>query len=225
MRLVQHYNDLTEINQLRSYGLGGNPLANLQALEKEIKTRIAFTDVKDSYGDSVELMNRAGWTIARRTRDWHRVHCGDSAMSLYYKIFPNNTSDPADKRKRAQSTYPCHHSLSGSCSMGLIDNLEKDWLQSPKFPERYLTLVRLPLSSERKRTREEIAKMRYFRYRQVFKSDVARYFANGWYPDEYPKDAEASFYGQAISREFEEKFWASPESPKIDGFKFEPASK
>jgi hypothetical protein len=229
MKLVQHYNDLTEINQLR-YGIGGsysnNVAANLQSdlkkLEGEIKTRIAFTDVKDCYPETVKLMTEGGWKVGRRTRDWHSVHQGDSAMTLFYKIFPQNNSDPKDVRTRERATYPCHHSLSGSCSMGLIDNIDKDWLKSPSFPERYLTLVRLPLTKDKRRTAEEVAKMRYFRYRLVFRSDVARYFANGWKPEDYPKD-DLLQYGQPNSRQFEDKSWNSKEAPKIAGFKYEPA--
>ncbi len=217
MNLVQHYNDLTEINGLRyqPYVAPGQERPSLaKALaqcEAQIKTRIAFTDVKTSYPETIRLMDEAGWKIGRKTRDWHRVHGGDRELRLYYKIFPNNNSDLKDERKRVNGTYPDHHSLSGSCSMGLIDNIGRDWLKSPIYPERYLTLIRL----DRKRTPEEIAKMRYYKYRIVFTSDVARYFANGWRPEDYFED---DIYGTK-----EKEFWASKDSPKIDGFKYEPA--
>lgn len=207
MRLVQHYNDLTEINGLRhgiSYNYGCSK--TLAKIEKDIKTRIAFSDVKKSHVETIKLMNEAGWKIARKTCDWHAVHKGDYELRLYYKIFPENISDPKDNRKRQQGTYSCHRSLSGSCSMGLIDNLNKDWLKSPVYPTRYLTLIRL----DRKRTKEEIAKMRYFRYELVFKSDVARYFANGWLPDEWP------------GRDEEHNWWTAGLGPKIDGFVWPP---
>jgi hypothetical protein len=132
---------------------------------------------------------------------------------LYYKIFPENVSDLNDKRTRERATYPCHRSLNGSCSMGLIDNLGKDWLKSPKFPERYLTLIRL----DRKPTLREQAKMKYFRYRLVFKSDVASYYANGWNPEDYPVDK----LGVEPSMDFETKFWVSKKAPTIDGFVYD----
>src|SRR6266576_3045590 len=153
MNLVQHYNDLTEINGLRyqPYVAPGQERPSLaKALaqcEAQIKTRIAFTDVKTSYPES----------------------------------------------------------------MRLIDNIGRDWLKSPIYPERYLTLIRL----DRKRTPEEIAKMRYYKYRIVFTSDVARYFANGWRHEDHVDD---DIYGTK-----EKEFWASKDSPKIDGFKYEPA--
>src|SRR5258708_9529968 len=207
MQLVQHYNDLTEINHLR-YGIKSGYSASsvdlmddLEKIEKQIKTRIAFTDVKTSYPETIKMMDKAGWKIARKTLDWHVVHRGDSELRLYYKIFPENNSDPKDKQKREAGTYLCHRSLAGSCSMGLIDNLGADWLKSPGYPERYLTLIRL----DRKRTKKEIAKMRYFRYRLVFKSDVARYFANGWHPDEY------------MGRDKEHEWWGTKEAPTING--------
>jgi len=219
MNLCQHYNDLTEINGLR-YGGDGRyaqglkekvlPLEEaLAKAEKEIKTRIAFTDVKTSYPSTIKLMDEAGWKIARKTLDWHDSHNGDSELRLYYKIFPGNKSDVNDKRTRESSTYTCHHSLNGSCSMGLWDELDKDWIVNMNvrsYPERYLTLIRL----NRKRTKEEIAKMRYYRYRLVFESDVARYFANGWEPDEWP--------GSAGDR----AFWNTKDSPKKNGFIYKP---
>jgi len=215
LRLVQHYNDLTEVNGLRCHGRGPagevlDALGSLQLLEKEIKTYIAFTDVKaTNYPASKVLMDAAGWTVAKKTLDWHFWHGGDAEVNLYYKLFPNNKSDIKDKRVRAGGIYPDHRSLAGSCSMGLIDNLTKDWLQSPSYPERYLTLIRL----DRKRTQEEVAKMKYFRYTKVFESDVARYFANGWKPEEWiQRDGEKN------------KFWnIDVKAPKLDGFVYKPA--
>lgn len=213
MQLVQHYNDLTEINGLRYAGQGryGYDKPNLSLedalkdLEKQIKTYVAFTDVKTSYPGTIELMDKAGWKIAKKTLDWHDVHCGDSELRMYYKLFPQNKSDIKDEQTRKHSTYTCHHSLSGSCSMGLWDKLDKDWIVNMldrRYPERYLTLIRL----DRKRTKEEIAKMRYYRYKLVFKSDVARYFANGWTPDEWP------------GRAGDIDFWNKEEAPKKNGF-------
>jgi hypothetical protein len=202
VRLVQHYNDLTEINNLRSYYGHNSDLEALKEIEKQVKTYVCFSDVKLCYPGTIELMDKAGWKVAKKTCDWHQVHGGDSELRLYYKLFPNNKSDINDKRTRAGGTYPDHRSLAGSCSMGLIDNIGADWLKSPGYPERYLTLVRLT----RKRTKEEIAKMRYFHYTLVFKSDVARYFANGWHPDKWPGYIQ------------EHSFWNTAEAPKIDGF-------
>jgi len=207
MRLVQHYNDLTEINQLRAYA-GQTFEEAIKAQEALIRTRIAFTDAKDSY-ETPKLLLAAGWKIAKKTLDWHDSHRGDSGVNLFYKIFPNNVSDPNDKQTRKPSTYTCHHSLSGSCSMGLWDKLDKDWIvniDKRSYPERYLTLLRI----DRKRTKEEIAKMRYYRYYLVFKSDVARYFCNGWEPDKWP-----GVKGDIA-------FWNTPEAPKKNGFIYKP---
>lgn len=224
MNLCQHYNDLTEINGLRYGGHGRYegygqeakkvlPLAEaLAEAEKKIKTRIAFTDVKTSYPATIKMMDAAGWKIARKTLDWHDSHGGDSELRLYYKIFPENKSDVDDKQTRKSSTYNCHHSLNGSCSMGLWDKLDADWIvnmQARYQPERYLTLIRL----DRKRTKEEIAKMRYYRYRLVFRSDVARYFANGWEPDAW------------MGKEKEKAFWNTPEAPKKLGFVYQAKAK
>jgi len=202
MQLVQHYNDLTEIKQLRYVDRGVPSAEKVKELEKQVKTRICFTDVKAYSPGSIRIMDEAGWKIGRKTLDWHEAHQGDSELRLYYKIFPDINSDPNDKRKRQRPTYSCHHSLSGSCSMGLIDTLD-DWLKSPGFPYRYLTLVRL----DRKRTKEEILKMRYFRYRLVFRTDVARYFANGWLPDDWPGSVEK-----------EKTWWNSKEAPTLKGW-------
>lgn len=204
MNLVQHYNDLTEVNELRVFT---NFAVDLAALEKKIITRIAFTDAKDSYETPKRLLD-AGWTIAKKTLDWHDSHHGDSGVNLFYKIFPENVSDVNDKQTRKRSTYSCHHSLSGSCSMGLWDKLDKDWIvnMARSWPERYITLIRL----DRKRTKEEIAKMRYYRYKLVFKSDVARYFCNGWSPEEWP------------GVEGDRAFWATPKAPKKNGFIYKP---
>src|SRR6267378_3442948 len=119
MNLAQHYNDLTEINGLRYAGQGkygyDKPVLSLEEslkeTEKLIKTRIAFTDVKTSYPDTIKMMDKAGWKIARKTLDWHDSHGGDSELRLYYKLFPDNKSDVDDKRTRMGSTYSCHHSL------------------------------------------------------------------------------------------------------------------
>ena len=213
MRLVQHYNDLTEICGLRYSDIGenhyysqGDCSETLAKLETQIKTRIAFTDVKSNYPETIKMMDKAGWKVAKRTLDWHKVHKGDHEVRLYYKIFPDNKSDLTDKRTRQTGTYPDHHSLSGSCSMGLIDNLGKDWLQSPGYPERYLTLIRLT----RKRTKQEVAKMKYFRYSLVFESDIARYFANGWKFDDF------------LGRDEEKDWWKAGKGPKIGGFVWHP---
>jgi hypothetical protein len=204
VQLVQHYNDLTEVNNLRCYG---NFADDLKKLEGEIKTRIAFTDAKDYY-ETPKLLLAAGWKIAKKTLDWHDAHRGDSGVNLFYKIFPYNVSDVNDKQTRKRSIYTCHHSLSGSCSMGLWDKLDKDWIvniQARCYPERYITLLRI----DRKRTKEEIAKMRYYRYKLVFKSDVARYFCNGFDPEGWT---------EAMDR----AFWAKPEAPKKNGFVYKP---
>jgi hypothetical protein len=204
MNLVEHYNDLTEINQLRVHG---DFYKDLTAIEKKCKTRILFTDAKTNY-DTCGLLDQAeGWKIARKTLDWHSWHGGDCELRLYYKLFTQNNS-VGKKGNRSYSTFSCHHSLSGSCSMGLWDKLDEDWIVNMKvsYPERYLTLIRL----DRKRTKEEIAKMRYYRYRLVFKSDVARYFANGWEPNEWPGFKE------------EKGFWTTNEAPKKHGFVYTP---
>ena len=209
MKLVQHYNDLTEVNNLRTYSRGSagevlDSLTSLQNLEKTIKTYIAFTDVKPTnYPATAELMDKCGWKIATKTLDWHDWHGGDCELRLYYKLFPENVSDLKNKQDRGPCTYSCHQSLSGSCSMGLVNGLDKKkWLISKNNPHKYLTLIRL----DRKRTKEEVAEMRYYRYKLVFKSDVARYFANGWLPEEWPgKVAEKSW-------------WETPEAPKMNGF-------
>jgi len=205
VNLVQHYNDLTEINNLRCFTDFAKDLAKL---EKQIKTRIAFTDAKNCYSTPGQL-EAAGWKIGSKTLDWHDLHQGDYCVNLFYKIFPENVSYPKDKQTRKPSTYPCHHSLSGSCSMGLWDKLDKEWIvrkADRSYPERYITLIRL----DRKRTKEEIAEMRYYRYRLVFKSDVARYFVNGWRPEEYPGDVG------------DRKFWATDKAPKKHGFVYKP---
>src|SRR5258706_3374191 len=144
MQLVQHYNDLTEINKLRAY-VGQTFEEAIKVQEALIKTRIAFTDAKDCY-ETPGLLLAAGWKIAKKTLDWHDVHSGDSGVNLFYKIFPNNVSDLNDKQTRKPSTYTCNHSLSGSCSMGLWDKLDKDWILNklePSYPERYITLLRI----------------------------------------------------------------------------------
>jgi len=207
MQLVQHYNDLTEINCLRKYA-GQTFEEAIKAQEALIKTRIVFTDAKDSY-ETPKLLLAAGWKIAKKTLDWHDFHGGDAGVNLFYKIFPDNVSDLNDKQTRKPSTYTCHHSLSGSCSMGLWDKLDKDWIVNMDgryYPERYITLLRI----DRKRTKEEIAKMRYYRYYRVFKSDVARYFCNGWKPNNWPG---------AIG---DRAFWNTPEAPKKNGFIYKP---
>ena len=206
MQLVQHYNDLTEINGLRVWNKSF--AEDIAELEKQVKTRIAFTDAKDCY-ETPKLLTAAGWKIGSQTLDWHDSHRGDYCVKLFYKLFPHNVSDPNDKQTRKSSTYTCHHSLHRSCSMGLWDKLDNEWIVNKlerTYPERYITLVRL----DRKRTKEEIAKMRYYRYRMVFKSDVARYFINGWRPEEYPGDAG------------DKAFWGKPEAPKKNGFIYKP---
>lgn len=216
MNLVQHYNDLTEINGLRYWGesCGYYPTdkqvndqdkfnAALAKYEKNCKTRVLFTDVKNQYSTYNFMKDAPGWVHARHTLDWHSSHGGDYGVNLFYKLFPENNSDLKDKQERKQGTYMCHQSLSGSCAMGLVNDLDK-WLQSPRYPNRYITVVRL----QRKRTPEEIAKMRYFQYRLAFKSDVARYFVNGWIPNEYPFKTDQK----------ERDWWESKEAPTLKGW-------
>src|SRR5208282_943052 len=106
MQLVQHYNDLTEINGLRIFT---NFEKDLASMEKQIKTRIAFTDAKDNY-QTPRLLLAAGWKIGAKTLDWHDSHHGDNCVNLFYKIFPDNVSNLEDKQTRKRSTYTCHHS-------------------------------------------------------------------------------------------------------------------
>jgi hypothetical protein len=182
MNIVKQYPDLTEVNGLRYWGSQAeSALKVLIKLEEKITTPYAFTDVKTCYPESIYLMDKApGWAPIRRTLDWHDWHAGDTEVRLYVKHFPNNKSQGLDNERQGRPTYPCHHSLSGSCSMGLVNRV-KDLFVSENYPERYLTLLRMV----KKPTVKERKILKTFRYTKAFTTDTAVYYVNGWKFDEW----------------------------------------
>jgi hypothetical protein len=184
------YNDITEVGKL----MYATP-KSFAVDEKNIKTPLAFVHYGERAGcDYGNLLKDAGWTQVTSQLNWHNYHNGDNNLPIWMKLFPENKPDKALISGAKLSMYPAHNSFAYGCGGRLINrfgNFMPTKLTdcNPIHWHKFTTLIRIHGGMKQKANR--IAWLEAMHYRELpeFETSEAKYWVNGWKPEEWPKYA------------------------------------